>query len=269
MRRIKTVSLSIPAVTGPYTSVNCTLSLHKSTLRKLPLLREGEYQRAQNEDDNRFIDYYGTIQSIVTSNAQNDSGLFETNLRDERFLPFEGHGVMSSWKLELPAEFRQFDYNTISDVVLHMRYTARQGGGALKEGAVSSLSTSLEDANQRGLVRLFSLNHEFPAEWHQFVNGSDFTATVKKSYFPFFAQGKTTTIDKVELHTIQEDGLTSTKLDFGLDKETELENYLEALSKQLNDSKAFELSLSESEVSREKKAQVFMVIHYSLSSKQA
>jgi hypothetical protein len=267
MRRIKTVSLSIPAVTSPYTNVNCTLSLHKSTLRKSSILREGEYRRVQNEEDNRFIDYYGTIQSIVTSNAQNDSGLFETNLRDERFLPFEGHGVVSSWKLELPEDFRQFDYNTISDVVLHMRYTARQGGGALKKASVKALSTLLEDANQKGLTRLFSLNHEFPTEWHQ--SGDDFMATVKKSYFPFFAQGKTITIDKVELHTIQEDGLTSTKLDFGLDKETELENYLEALSKQLNDSKAFELSLSKSEVSREKKTQVFMVIHYSLSSKQA
>ena len=36
MRRIKTVSLSIPSVTGPYTSVNCTLSLLKSSLRWSP-----------------------------------------------------------------------------------------------------------------------------------------------------------------------------------------------------------------------------------------
>ena len=37
MRRIKNVSLSIPSVAGPYTSVNCTLSLLKSSLRKSPL----------------------------------------------------------------------------------------------------------------------------------------------------------------------------------------------------------------------------------------
>jgi Tc toxin complex TcA C-terminal TcB-binding domain len=35
------------------------------------------------------------LQSIVTSSAQNDSGMFETNLRDERFLPFENSGVVS------------------------------------------------------------------------------------------------------------------------------------------------------------------------------
>jgi len=82
-----------------------------------------EYKRTE-EEDSRFIDYYSTGQSIVTSNAQNDGGMFETNLRDERFLPFEGAGAESTWKLELPAEFRQFDYSSISDVILHLRYTA-------------------------------------------------------------------------------------------------------------------------------------------------
>ena len=33
MRRIKNVSLTIPSVTGPYTTVSCTLSLLKSSLR--------------------------------------------------------------------------------------------------------------------------------------------------------------------------------------------------------------------------------------------
>jgi hypothetical protein len=43
----------------------------------------------------------GSIQSVATSNAQNDSGLFELNFRDERYLPFEGTGAISSWRLEL------------------------------------------------------------------------------------------------------------------------------------------------------------------------
>ena len=95
MRRIKNVSLSIPSVTGPYTSVSCTLSLLRSTVRKSPLLKDDEYKRIGSEDD-RFADYFGTIQSVVTSSANNDSGMFETNLPDERFLPFEGAGVLST-----------------------------------------------------------------------------------------------------------------------------------------------------------------------------
>ncbi|MBA3494224.1 MAG: hypothetical protein H0T87_08970 [Gammaproteobacteria bacterium] len=39
---------------------------------------------------------------MVTSSGQDDSGLFETNLRDEPYLPFEGAGVISTWRLEMP-----------------------------------------------------------------------------------------------------------------------------------------------------------------------
>src|SRR5262249_42516224 len=47
-RRIKSVAVSIPCVTGPYTSVNCTLSLLKSSIRKSPLPRDG-YPRESAE----------------------------------------------------------------------------------------------------------------------------------------------------------------------------------------------------------------------------
>ncbi len=92
------------------------------------------------------IRYSGSMQTIVTSSAQNDSGLFETNLRDERYLPFENSGVIREWSLELPAnpslgDPAQFDHDTISDVILHVRYTAREGGELLRKGANVQLST--------------------------------------------------------------------------------------------------------------------------------
>lgn len=193
MRRIKSVSLSIPSVTGPYTSVSCTLSLLKSSLRKSPLLKDDVYWRDSQEDD-RFIDYFGTIQSIVTSSANNDSGLFETNLRDERFLPFEGAGSISTWKLELPASFRQFDYNTISDVILHVRYTARQGGKLLGDKAAEELREKFSEANKAGFALLFSLQHDFPTEWAAFVAGkaaNPFNAKLRKDHFPYLVQSET------------------------------------------------------------------------------
>src|SRR3989442_6097531 len=66
MRRIKSVALSLPSVAGPYTSVNCTLSLLRSRLRKSPVPKDGEYVRQGSEDD-RFVNYIGAVQSIVTS----------------------------------------------------------------------------------------------------------------------------------------------------------------------------------------------------------
>jgi hypothetical protein len=82
-RRLKTVALSIPCVTGPYASVNCKLTLLKSSVRKSALLN-GAYAR-EGLEDTRFQDYFGGVQSIVTTSAQQDSGLFEINLRDERY----------------------------------------------------------------------------------------------------------------------------------------------------------------------------------------
>ena len=59
--------------------------------------------RDTTQDDGRFLDSYGSTDVIVTSGGTNDSGMFETNLRDERFLPFEGAGAISTWNLSLPA----------------------------------------------------------------------------------------------------------------------------------------------------------------------
>jgi len=198
-RRIKAVAVSIPCVTGPYASVNCTLTLLKSSIRKSAVLRDEGYERAQEGEDDRFDDHYGSLQSIVTSSAQNDSGLFETNLRDERYLPFENSGVIGEWQLELPAnpgrgEPCQFDYGTISDVILHLRYAAREGGGLLKKQALAALSKAIDQANALGSVRFFSVRHDFPGEWavfqRQAADGDqplELSVTVRPEHYPFWS----------------------------------------------------------------------------------
>jgi hypothetical protein len=255
MRRLKYVSLSIPSVTGPYTSIACTLSLLKSSVRTSPLLSD-EYARQGGEDE-RFVDSFSSIQSIVTSSGNNDSGLFETNLHEERFLPFEGHGAISTWRLELPDTFRQFDYNTISDVILHLRYTARQGGLGVRQAAVLHMEALMEEASSSGLVQLFSLRHDFASEWHRFVSSdaaSLFAATIKKEFFPYFVQGRDITLTGIDMYALRDDGLESTtvsQLDFP------------TLSDALKAEHAFELVLAEDAVlRRDKDARAFLLIKY-------
>lgn len=210
-RRIKSVALSIPCVTGPYASVNCTLTLLKSSIRKTQILQDGAYGRVDAEDE-RFSDYFGSLQSIVTSSAQNDSGLFETNLRDERYLPFENSGAISEWQLKLPAnpsknEPCQFDYETISDVIFHIRYTAREGGGLLRNGAIANLKNQIDAAQTVGSVRLFSLRHEFPSEWAKFksikIEGAttkaELTLELRKEHYPFWSQGRLEELKRVDI----------------------------------------------------------------------
>src|SRR5690606_16834257 len=99
-------------------------------------------------------------------------------------------GVISRWQLELPDDFRQFDYNTISDVIMHIGYTARQGGEILKSKAIDNLYQMLKD---NGNTRLFDLKHEFPTEWHQLMTQPNETAAqltfqLKEEHYPFWSK---------------------------------------------------------------------------------
>jgi hypothetical protein len=257
LRRIKSVSLSIPAVTGPFTSVNCTLTLLNSSVRKSSLLQDSQYAR-QDSADERFLDYTDMIQSIVTSSGTNDSGLFETSLRDERYLPFEGSGAISTWRLELPASFRQFDYNTITDIIVHVRYTARPGGALLAEAAVANLEELLGAASVSGLAMLFSLKHDFPSEWHQFLTGSgDFVATLKRDYFPYFTQGSQISLAGLQVCAIQ-DGQLGTLTPGGIN--------LAVYSNALNEEGIATLALAPDEtvLVRDQQANVFLLLEYTV-----
>jgi hypothetical protein len=194
---------------GPYTSVNCTLTLTRSTIRKKALLSDGEYASA-GEGDDRFDTHFGTMQSIVTSSGQYDNGLFELNLRDERKLPFEYAGAVSEWQLSLPGregELQQFNYQTISDVILHIRYTAREGGELLRKGAMANLKARIEAANAAGTTRLFSVRHEFPNDWERFksvpVSGAvpfaGLFLTLKEEHYPFWSKGAVGAVQEVTI----------------------------------------------------------------------
>lgn len=183
MRRIKSISISIPCVAGPYTVVSCNLTLNTSRYRQVVDLNTGTDGYAYTgTDDTRFTNLYGNIQSLCTSSAQNDSGMFDFNFRDERYLPFEGAGVIGDWTIELPALYAQFDYNTIRDVIVHINYTALNGGTLLKNAANSHLQNWLAAGQQDAGMQfaLMSLPQDFSNAWNLAVSeaaGSN-TATI-------------------------------------------------------------------------------------------
>ncbi|MEU3690568.1 neuraminidase-like domain-containing protein [Streptomyces narbonensis] len=195
-RRIKTVSISVPCVVGPYMGVSGTLTLLGNRVRTTTT-GGSEYPERTDENDPRFVRDLVPIQSIATSGGQNDSGMFELDFRDDRYLPFEGAGAVSRWRFELPKDFRQFDYESISDLILHLRYTARDGGAPLRTKAVDSLRAAFSGQNAEPgapapLTRMISVRHEFPDAWHRFLStpaGADrvLSLPVSKRRFPYFA----------------------------------------------------------------------------------
>jgi Tc toxin complex TcA C-terminal TcB-binding domain/Neuraminidase-like domain/Salmonella virulence plasmid 28.1kDa A protein len=189
-RRIKSVSVTLPCVTGPYTTISCTLRLLSSNIRITTDLQNG-YAHSEDDnglpaDDTRFIENNIPVKAIAASSAQNDGGVFELNFRDDRYLPFEGAGAISGWALELftdlpannpdptkPPDFgrplRQFDYETISDAIVHVKYTAREDAGPFKNSAVSNLRLYFRESVITPSLRMLNLREEFPSQWHRFL----------------------------------------------------------------------------------------------------
>jgi len=176
MRRIRSVSLTIPCVTHPYTGVHCRMTLLSSITRIDPRLtppasgcccectpRDG-YEGCPH--DPRLVHTYGAREAIATSSGQNDSGLFELNFHDERYLPFEFQGAVSVWRIELPRENNYFPMDTLTDFIVHLDYTSREGGEMLRRVASAAAEKHLPGS---GWV-FFDVRYEFSDAWQLLEN---------------------------------------------------------------------------------------------------
>ncbi|MGA9671980.1 MAG: hypothetical protein WBQ94_22400, partial [Terracidiphilus sp.] len=171
-RRLRSVAITIPCVTGPYTGVNATLTLTNAMVRTQAPGTSYQPQNASAPPNDPSvlvspIAAAGT-QTIATSNCQNDAGLFDVNLHDERWLPFEGQGAISTWNLTLDPRDNNFDFTTITDVVLHLRYTARGGGDQTAADNVRAGLKTLTPPNPRTIM--LSVQNTFPDWYYTFMN---------------------------------------------------------------------------------------------------
>lgn len=215
-RRIKTVSLSLPCVAGPHTSVSAKLSLVSNRYRKSTnpdnMAATGYAEDPGN--DERFVYNVGAIQSVATSHGQKDSGLFELQFKDDRYLPFEGTGAVSSWRLELPnPELAQFNYDTIADVIVHISYTAREGGSGMRSlaeaSALDRIAEIQQELGQTGLHTALNLKYDMPNEWHLLKTNGTVDVTIDASRLPYMAQALEASIDNVMVLVRAEDNPVS------------------------------------------------------------
>lgn len=115
LRRIKHVSVSLPATLGPYEDIKATLTQTRNEIR-MP--------------DGTIRTDFRAHQQIALSRGLDDDGLFTLNFdNDPRYLPFEYTGAVSSWLLSFSQPQRQKDLlESITDIIIHVRYTARPAG---------------------------------------------------------------------------------------------------------------------------------------------
>ena len=118
LRRIKSVSVSLPATLGPYEDIRATLT-------------QLQNQTQLSDDLGDTLNNLRIREQVALSTGVNDSGLFTLNFdTDERYLPFEFTGAVSSWRLAFPNPAAQRAMlDSLSDIIIHVRYTARSAGG--------------------------------------------------------------------------------------------------------------------------------------------
>ncbi|AZE84928.1 hypothetical protein C4J98_3532 [Pseudomonas orientalis] len=112
LRRIKGISVSLPATLGPYEDIRAILTQTRNDIQ----LPTGEVRTDMRAH-----------QQIALSTGLDDNGLFTLAFDStERYLPFEYSGAISDWTLEFPNPDRQKAVlESINDIVIHLRYTAR------------------------------------------------------------------------------------------------------------------------------------------------
>jgi hypothetical protein len=194
-RRIKSVSISIPSVTGPTTNVSAELTLERSWVRADSDAREYGFSLETTD----HIVNVRPLQSIATSTANRDAGVFELSFRDERYLPFEGAGAISQWRLELPSSVPAFDHNTISDAILHISYTASNGPLEFTQRVRDHVGGALDQwvtevtGDREAFSFLLSLRRQHSDRFHQLVHqpsGTTHQAAVRvgPQHLPFFVR---------------------------------------------------------------------------------
>lgn len=173
-RQIRSIGITIPAVIGPHQNFKAMLT----QLGNQILITTGaeglqgvEFllgQASETPDTSVLRSNWRANQKIALSTGVDDTGTFELNFNDDRYLPFEGTGAVSSWRLEMPKSSNLIDYDSISDVVIRLRYTALDGGPAFS----SSVRQAVDAIPFIG-QRAFNLAVDFPGQWFAFMHPAE------------------------------------------------------------------------------------------------
>jgi hypothetical protein len=164
-RRIKTVSITVHGPIKPQRNVNCTLTLLENRIR-VNGNASGSYAQAADAEDSRFVINPVPVHAVATSRPDNDPGLFRLRFDDARYLPFEGAGAISTWRIELPQADNAIDLTSINDIVVSLAYTARTGGAALEAVARADREKGLARGGLKPeTLHAFSLRRDAPALW--------------------------------------------------------------------------------------------------------
>lgn len=219
-RRIKTVSISIPAVVGPYQNIHATLIQNTNlvVLKNDPTVVDyAIYITAPQHSDNAPTEpgadalrqNWASSQQIALSKGVDDSGLFVVNFEDQRYLPFEETGAVSTWTLLMPPDHNLIDFNSISDIIFTVKYTAKDGGEPFGTNVVN-LYAKQDTQYQNLRVNSFDINQAFAANWYKLFSTAPDTNHLQTLTFAIPTNVVLPNLQNVKLNQIVIDLVTAT-----------------------------------------------------------
>jgi hypothetical protein len=151
---------------------------------------------------------------------------------DKRYPPFEYAGAVSRWRLQLPPENNAFELDSLTDVVIQVNYTAREGGEILRKAADESTRRRLPADGWR----LFDIRREFADAWallerdmregvkgparkdmgdfkpHRKPTSPELCLLLNRNMFPFLTGRRSVTVVRLQLFIQPEDPFAARRL---------------------------------------------------------
>lgn len=180
-RKIASISVTIPAVVGPYQNLNATLIQTSNQVLVRPDINgvKNLLGLGGTPSNGAIRANWSANQQISISTGINDAGLFQLNFNDPQYLPFEGTGAVSDWELIMPKAANAFDFAAITDVIIQIAYTASPGGQTFAR-QVTNLDLL---KNYQGSLYL-SLRQQYSSAWYAFLSTYSLNFNLVRGQFP-------------------------------------------------------------------------------------
>jgi hypothetical protein len=174
LRLIKRVRTSVVALIPPTFGIRATLTA------------SGVSRVVIGGDVFRTVNVRRPPEVVSLSATAGVSGVSELQEQAELLLPFEGHGVATSWEFALPKAANPFDFSTIADVLVSIEYTSLLSFD-YRQQVVETLNAKRTVSQDRA----FNFRTYFADAWYD-LNNPDFTArpmsvsfeTAREDYAP-------------------------------------------------------------------------------------
>ncbi|MFW5764440.1 MAG: neuraminidase-like domain-containing protein [Coleofasciculus sp.] len=186
-RQIKTLSLTFDIGEGQTVMATLTQLNHKMVLEPDP--KAVKYLLDPKDQPPLSIrNGWKANQQIALSHVdqyEKNNGLFELRFDDDRYLPFEGTGAVSTWRLELNGKKGSYNVQDILDVTINLKYTAEQGGTVFATAVKGMLKPY-------ATWRFFDMTYDFPDEWNEFLedDSEELVLRFSRDLFPNMSSSK-------------------------------------------------------------------------------